>query len=139
MVPMVFSANNMHGRSAPMSNPTTAAEWAEKCWKKCHIRAGRGVMCCRCADAYARQQVEACYQVLVNAASCDHAGLKPADPAAFQATLDQIIYSKVEAFRERAATLALSWEAVSDIVGTRLIWRTVTAREIAAAIRALEP
>ena len=50
-------------------------------------------------DAYARQQVEACYQVLVNEASCDHAGLKPADPAAFKATLDQIIYSKVAAER----------------------------------------
>mgnify|MGYP001560146342 FL=1 len=93
-----------------MPNPTTAAEWAKKCSKAGHLRdvsieyesEEYDLLCTDCTDAYARQQVDACYQVLVNEAGCDHAGLGPADPAAFKATLDQIIYSKVEAFRERA-------------------------------------
>ena len=43
-----------------MPNPCTAAEWAEKCDEKPdshHLSAL--YMCLHCADAYARQQVEA--------------------------------------------------------------------------------
>ena len=100
-----------------MPNPRPAAEWAKnlvvdqihgqyacECQyisKMCHHHEFQVTAISNALDAYARQQVETCYQVLVNEASCDHAGLSPADPVAFRATLDQIVYSKVEAFRER--------------------------------------
>mgnify|MGYP001577133958 CR=1 FL=1 len=57
-----------------MPNPTTAAEWAEKCnvdylasmrvegKSNGHVRHG---LCTYCADAYARQQVEAALESLV--------------------------------------------------------------------------
>ena len=43
-----------------MPNPRTAAEWAEWCVDHGHRSRGiGGLLCLACADAYARQQVEA--------------------------------------------------------------------------------
>ena len=43
-----------------MPNPRTAAEWAAECYQKSHRSyADAETMCVKCADAYARQQVEA--------------------------------------------------------------------------------
>ena len=48
-----------------MNPPTTAAEWAEFCYRQWHNRPHSpygnmpSLLCLKCTDAYARQQVEA--------------------------------------------------------------------------------
>lgn len=57
-----------------MPNPRTAAEWAKQCPGNGHdaIR-DRGTLCVDCADAYARQQVEAALQDARMIAHCHEA------------------------------------------------------------------
>ena len=43
----------------PRPTPTTAAEWAIECGRQMHPGGFGNTMCLLCADAYARQQVEA--------------------------------------------------------------------------------
>ena len=57
-------------------NPTTAAEWAERCEKQQHAEKGLiladEMLCPKCADAYARQRVEeALEEVIVALRSSD--------------------------------------------------------------------
>ena len=52
-----------------MPNPTTAASWAKECSLKGHRRdttVFADLVCLDCADAFARQQVEAALEKLAN-------------------------------------------------------------------------
>ena len=123
-----MSASRCTGK---LPNPRTAAEWAEFCTD--HHTENTLELCIQCADAYARQQVEATkHQAREEVASLLN-GKSPlvADPifdALTVATgLMQREMKQVEAFRERAAEKAY-WSLRQ--------WPEL-AQAVAAAIRAL--
>ena len=100
-----------------MTNPTTAAEWGNACTHGSPTRPHDGNLCPDCANAYARQQVEAATADLRNphpcsehegadCPHCDGSGFRCVDCPTYSRAADmwQALLAqergKVEAFRE---------------------------------------